>query len=194
MSRFRYKKIFLSFFVSVLLLLTDGCGFVNHKPSASDGTVTIPDTSTLQDRQKFLDETLSEPRELKPGEIAITIRLRPQFVLHLNKKLRVVSFEALNADAVSLKKETRKKWKRKPYKKAVRRILEQAVVDGYLSDVSPVIDIEVVESPIALAEENNTMITFVDIRTIEENVQSVAEEVAEIHGMPAEVVLHEVGE
>lgn len=223
MNKLQYKKIFLSFFVSVGLLFTGGCGFVNHKPSSSDGTVTIPDTSTLRDRQEFLNETLADPRELKPGEIAITIRIRPQFVLHLNKKLKVVSFEALNADAVSLKKETRKKWKRKPYEKAVRRILEQAVVDGYISDVSPVIDVQVVESAVAVGEDSttsigddnssaksdasspsddlpnavastDTMITFVDVRTIEENVQSVAEEVAEIHGISAEIVLHEAGE
>ena len=154
MNNLRFVKIFLHVFLSATLLLT-GCGFVNHKPSASDGAVSVPDTSTLRNRQKFLDESLSEPRELKPGEIAITIRIRPQFVLHLNKKLKVVSFEALNEDADVLKHETRKKWKRTPYKKAVRRILEQAVINGYISDVSPVIDIQISESQMPLDEADS---------------------------------------
>ena len=217
MNRFQCKKFFLCFFIAVPLLLTDGCGFVNHKPSASDGTITVPDTSTLRDRQAFLEESLSEPRELKPGEIAITIRIRPQFVLHLNKKLKVVSFETLNEDAEVLKHETRKKWKRTPYKKAVRRILEQAVIDGYISDVSPVIDIQISESQMPLDEADSvpfagsdgsasaddpqntaapgsSTITFVDLRTIEDNVLTVAEDVAAIHGITAEVTLHEDSE
>ena len=216
MNNLRFVKIFLHVFLSATLLLT-GCGFVNHKPSASDGAVSVPDTSTLRNRQKFLDESLSEPRELKPGEIAITIRIRPQFVLHLNKKLKVVSFEALNDDAIKLKHETHKKWKRTPYKKAVRRILDQAVIDGYISDVSPVIDIQISESQMPLDEADSvpfagndgsasaddpqntatpgsSTITFVDLRTIEDNVLTVAEDVAAIHGITAEVTLHEDSE
>ena len=215
MNNLRFVKIFLHVFLSATLLLT-GCGFVNHKPSASDGAVSVPDTSTLRNRQKFLDESLSEPRELKPGEIAITIRIRPQFVLHLNKKLKVVSFEALNDDAFKLKHETHKKWKRTPYKKAVRRILDQAVIDGYISDVSPVIDIQISESQMPLDEADSvpfagndgssaddpqntaapgsSTITFVDLRTIEDNVLTVAEDVAAIHGITAEVTLHEDSE
>ena len=190
MNNLRFVKIFLHVFLSATLLLT-GCGFVNHKPSASDGAVSVPDTSTLRNRQKFLDESLSEPRELKPGEIAITIRIRPQFVLHLNKKLKVVSFEALNDDAIKLKHETHKKWKRTPYKKAVRRILDQAVIDGYISDVSPVIDIQISESQTPATSGNNNTITFVDLRTIEDTVLTVAEEAAATHGITAEVALHE---
>jgi hypothetical protein len=133
-----------------------------------------PDTSTITDRISYLDSSLSEPDELNAGETGITIRLAPQFVLHVNSDNKIVRFEALNEQAHALKKATKKEWNKKPVKKALRSILERCVTDGYISDVIPEVEIIVSDPSSEIAEKT----------------RAVAEEVLLLHGISTELNLH----
>lgn len=169
MNTAKHRLYICLFSLCLMPLVLCQCSLTGDSSSTADEEVSVPDTSTIRDRIAFLEDEAVTPRELKPNEATITIRLRPQFVLHLNKKLRAVSFEPLNADARSLKKELKKKWKRKPYKKAMRSILEQCVVDGYISDVIPSVDI---------------IVTAPDIET---GVYDATEKVLTVHAISTEI-------
>ena len=92
--------------------------------------------------------------------------------------------EALNPTAKALKKSTKKKWKRKPYQKAVRSILEQCVIDGYISDVSGSISMQVIYTPSGTALDTSGIASA---SGIEGDIVQIAEDVAATHGISVEI-------
>ena len=177
-------------------VLGAGCAFQNGGSLGKDAS-KIPETSTVSGRIEALEKEVDEPMERAAGEITITFRFRPQFVLHLDDRLKVATFEPLNRDARSLKKQTKQGWKNRHYKKAVRNITEQAIIDGYISDNNPLVEVRVEREPEADTTEEDFgepteqaplgEVLSVDIKEIEESVLDEVNGVIEIHGISAEV-------
>ena len=165
-------------------LILSGCSLPNFDNSDDDSKFDFPKTSVVTDRENYLSEALKTPEDPQPMETRIIMRLNPQFVLHLGKKHRVLAFEPLNATAKALKKSTKKKWKRKPYQKAVRSILEQCVIDGYISDVSNNISMQVIYTSSGTALDTSGIASA---GSIEGDIIQIAEEVTATHGISAEI-------
>ncbi len=171
----KYLKIKATSFYILALAITLLCGCsLSGLFSGDPDAGKKPDTSTITDREDYLESSLGEPDELKPGETGITIRLTPQFVLHVNSDNKVVRFEALNEQAHALRRTTKKEWNKKPVKKALRSILEQCVTDGYISDAIPEVEIIVSDPSSEIAQKART----------------VAEEILSLHGISTEINLH----
>ena len=185
----RFRRAFCSVAAAITAaILLGGCTLPGRPASSQPGDYSS-DTSTLQRRRAFLAEELKEPRALKADEITVTVRIRPQFVLHLNQNLKVTDFEALNDDAVALRGKVYKKWYRKPFQKAIRHILEQCVIDGYISDNNPNIAMFIEEGGANLSRNKGGRISLIDIPSLEEKIKDVAENVVQMHGISAEVVV-----
>lgn len=167
------KTVFLLSASALFSISVCGCSLPDILSTNPDAGKK-PVTSTLIDRKDYLSSSLFEPEEEKPDETTVTFRLTAQFVLHVDGNNRVTDFEALNNEAHTLKNKTKKEWNNKPCKKALRSILEQCVIDGYISDAIPVVDISVSspESPVA------------------KKTAAVTEEVLSDHGISTEIDIH----
>ena len=168
-----------------VLFLASGCTL--HGGTSEIDASKLPETSTVSDRLKALEEETKEPKERAPGEITITFRFRPQFILHLDGRQRVASFEALNQDAQSLKETTKELWEGKRYKKAVRGITEQAIIDGYISDNNPDVVIIAEQEPEPIQTES----IAADIGDIEETVIEEMNRIIQLHGISTEAIEEE---
>ena len=183
MKKLLFSRAYAAFILIICLMLP-GCSFFGYSRFDDETDTGFPQTSVVTDRESYLEEALKSPKEPKSSETRIIMRLNPQFVLHLDRKHRMLDFEPLNDTAKSLKKTTKKKWKRKPYEKAIRSILEQCVVDGYISDVSNTISIQVIYTPSEAASDTPSIGA---VNEIEHNIQSIAEDITRIHGIAADI-------
>ncbi len=177
--------IYCTLFVVVGLLGT-GCALSDHSDKNTNEKEAFS-TSTLEDRKVSLEKKVAAAKSLKPKEVVISFWFRGAFVLHLDRKMRVESFEALNEDARILKMQTREGWKGKRYKKAVANVMEQAIRDGYISDNNPIIEFLVDQEVDAHTEVTDR----VDIEALEDEVQKKIDEVISIHGITAEIIIRE---
>ena len=195
--------------LAVACALLAGCGEAGS--SSGEDASRIPETTSVADRMEAMQKELAEPAKRAPGEITITFRLRPQFVLHLDGALKVASFEPLNREAGLLKVQSRKGWKNRRYSRAVRNIMEQAVIDGYISDNNPLIEVLAEQEPVAGTEAGAATrsgeeavdpsedvypdipeeVISVDLKDIEKNVLDEVNGVVEIHGISAEIEVAE---
>lgn len=185
--RYRRKSCSVAAAIAAVILL-GGCTLPGQQTSTQPKDFSS-DTSTLERRRAFLAEEIKKPRKLKADEITVTVRIRPQFVLHLNQNLKVTDFEALNDDAVALRGKVYKKWYRKPFQKAIRHILEQCVINGYISDNNPNIAMFIEKGGADLSRNKGGRISLIDIPSLEEKIKDVAENVVQMHGISAEVVV-----
>ncbi len=172
----------------ITIFLLGGCTLPGRKTGQNTKELSS-DTSTLQRRKAYLSNLTKEPRPLDADEIAIAVQIRPEFVLHLNKNLKVTDFEPLNHDAKMLRDEVYEKWYRLPYKKAYRNIMEQAIIDGYISDNNPTILLTIKEGSFDFSSNKSGRIAMTDVATIEEKLSAITENCLHLHGITGDITV-----
>ncbi len=164
-----------------LSLLLSGCS-LKGASSMGDEALRVPDTSTILGREAFIESETEKPAERKPGEVTISYYIRPRFILHLNRKNRVYDFEALNYDARILKEQCEGRWEKKNFKKAIRRILEQAIIDGYISDNNGPVFMLVEREPAQGVSEDADLREMIELEALNQT-----EEIVKLHGISSEI-------
>lgn len=166
------KLIILTMCITMLGLC--GC---SDSTSTSTKDLKMPQTSTNTRRQSYNDSLTKDAEKETSDFTYISVDIRPKFILHIDSEGNITEFEALNDEAISLSGQTTEEWQNKPYKDAFTDIIEQCIIDGYISDNNPVIKVDV---------------TGDNADSVTRDVSDVLEYSTSIHGLTVEIHLNDV--
>lgn len=151
-----------------------GC---SDSSSVSKDELKMPQTTTNLRRADYNKSLTRDTQKESKDFTYINVDIRPKFVLHIDADGNISEFESLNDDADILSEQTKELWSGKPYSEAFSSIIEQCIIDGYISDNNPAVKVEV---------------TGKSSDSVLRDVSDILDYSTSIHGLSVDIQLNDV--